>query len=645
MPNNLDKVLGDIDSLTRQFQPWRDRYTHWMSRAFPGQQYSEVVADLGTLFDANGGAKPVTERRSRFISQWIGTRGEVLTNRRTAAKTNVLSNTYGDKPEDRVENEGIIELAMGIFRNLDKAKVRGMGGFSWDQGMKQLSTWTGKTAFIPRVYQDPKNPGGLLVEAPFLDPFNLYHDIDTLDGEEHRIVRPFTIKWSNIPAMVLKWSGGRDGVQIPLKPDTAKLNDDVVVHDYWRRDPDGKIWNSMIVNGIPIIKSVEWSDHGYTQLPIVIVSRPAANHSFQDIQTSKMSTKDAQTYYHAEPFYARAIPLISFLEGLESLAADGAALAALPMLLHRKDGGKEGVKKRDIGPLAFLELSGQEQLGVLHGIADGRVTVDNAIERIKSQLNEVFPDFLVSPGVLANVAGYSFNSQVSQAKMYMVPWTRVDEAAKTQALECIMDQHRNVPAFKDKSFMISGILPSGSRFSRKFGVKDYPKERFEVDFQEPPEIPGQALQRAALATQMRDSGFISTWTGRVDMGMGQPHVEQERIDDEAHRNSPEYKNWQNRVRFGELIRLARAEVGKHPIGSAEWIAARMALSELEDVLKSMQQQLAGAPQAGFTQSPQPGNPDPRFLAPQETIDNPNDQALARGVPPTGTLGSPGSRIA
>jgi hypothetical protein len=642
------RVEEDIAELRKRFEPWRGRYEHWMKFAFPYGGHAQVMANLGTLFDA-GSVQSLEDKRSRYVSEWVGTRGEVLTSRRTRATTNILSASYGNKDGPLPENEKLVEFAMGIFSMLDRQKVRGMGGFGWDYQLKQMGTWTGKEAFVVRVYESRSTSGARIakVEAPFIDPFSLCHDIDTLEGEQHRIIRDFTVRWEDLPRLMQRWTAHQDRLPPPIMPRSAKSTDLVTITDYWRRDPDGDIFHSIMIDGgknsqggqkmFPVREVVEWSDHGYGQTPIVVSSRPAATHGFHDGNGGGL---DAQVAYHAEPFYARAIPLLVFKQGLESLAADGAALAALPIFTHRKGTAGRGVQKKDLKPFAFLEMATDEQLDVMRNIQDGRITVDTALARNAGELNEVWPDFLVSPGVLPNVAGYSFNSQIGQAKMYMVPWTRMDEVAKDQLLALVIDQH--VSKHAALPFLITGIMPHGGKASRKFVVGDYPKGDFEIEIQEPAEIPGEALQKANMAKQMTDGErpFVSMWQARVDLGIGQPHREQERIDDEAYARSPEKQSWNNLQRLGKDINEFRDEAKKHKAGTPAWLAAQVAAGEGEKILAAKMAQLSGAPQTGFTQPAEPGNPPPEALPAQETIDNPNDEALANNRPPTGTTGRP-----
>ena len=145
-----------------------------------------------------------------------------------------------------------------------------------------------------------------------------------------------------------------------------------------------------------------------------------------------------------------------------------------------------------------------------------------------------------------------------------------------------------------------------------------------------------------MAKQMTDGErpFVSMWQARIDLGIGQPHREQERIDDEAYARSPEKQNWNNLRRFGTEVSDLRAEVGKQTPFTPEWIAAEVAALQGEQMLNGMLSRLTSAPQTGFTQPAEPGNPPPEALPAQETIDNPNDEALANNRPPSGTMGRP-----
>ena len=538
----------------------------------------------------------------------------------------------------QTSDEMLIQFGLSVFNQLDRQKIRGAGGFSWDYQLKQMGTWTGKEAFMVRVY----DAGGYLkVECPFVDPMNLYHDIDVLEGERLRVVRHYTVRWGDVNSHVaglLGSIGGRGG-QYPIsKPEKKKDDESVVCKDYWCREPDGEIHHAILVDGQPVREGVIWTDHGHRRIPIVISSRPSAAHGFQGVKHGAASVADTVAYYHAEPFYARAISPLRFLQGLESLAADGAALAALPIFLHRRDGGRKGVQKQEIKPFAMLEMTTNEQLEVLRGINEGKIALDTAIQRVKGEMNDIYPDYLVSPNVPSGMSGFAFNSQISQAKMFMVPWTRMDQAAKSELLASVIDQHQH--AYPDLSFRLSGIMPEGGKFSRKFAVTDYPKEEFEIHVQEPAEIPGEELQNLQAAIQAVDAGLISRWTARVTkLGIGEPHKEQQRIDDEAFDASQENQNWEKLLRFGKKVDELRA-TARRAKGTSTKMAAEIALAQAEQYLEALRMQLQGAPQTGFEMQPEAGAPAPAQMPPQAGVDDPSMMALAQGRPPSGTQGRP-----
>ena len=639
-----ERVLQDKEELHQQFNFWRMRVDFWMRYAFPGNPISSVMAGTGTIYETEA-VQSIASKRSRFISEWVGSRGETLRNRRTASKTNILPNTYGSPGSEK-----LIELGHGIFNELNRSKVRGMGGFSWDYNLKNMGTWLGKEAFMVRVYDD--GSGTACVEAPFIDPYNLSHDIDVNDGEQLRVVRDMTIKWGDVPNFIQSYSTangwGASETMTVAKPDGKKDSEYTKINDYWRRDPIqrkgqgsqkryvSKIWHAVMIDGKPIRERVAWDDHGYTTLPIVISARPSANHEFQDIShADKMSTKDAKTYYHAEPFYARAINLLIFLEAMEGLRADGAA-ASLPIFLRNKGDSNVDTRLPELKPFGEVNQADNEVIKVMEGLSRGQFTLDKAIEQLNSQLNQIYPDYLVSPDIASGTSGYAYNSQISQAKMYMVPWSQMDEAAKYALLESVIDQHRNI--HPNLSFNLAGILPSGGRFSSTFAVKDYPTGSFEIDIQEPAEIPGEELQNQTLAIQGVESGLVSKWRARVTkLGMSDPQAEQERIDDEMFHASPVNQN----AMYMERLSLRADELSEKaqsfPRGSKEWKAATLAFDAVNTVLVGAKMQYT-MPPGGAQAAGQTANPQNMALPPQQTTDDPNMKAMAQGKPPTGTEG-------
>lgn len=648
MPRSIEQILQDAEDLRNSFRIWQSRADFWLSHAFPGGPGAQIMSKTGTIYQTEA-VQSVLDQRSRFVGEWIGRRGNALLNRRTAAKTKINSAAYGETDDSKAGDEKLVELGRDIFTRLDRQTVRGMGGTSWDANLKTQGTWLGKQAFSVRLYDGGER--GLQVDAQFIDPYNLYHDIDVGPQEELRLVREFRVKWADLPGLYQQWGAGREGqVEAPSKPQDGP-DELATCMDYWRRDPDGHIWHSIFTmsekdsqghrHAYPVRASGEWDDHGYKgTFPIVVVANRAANHGFQDIRLGSMTATDAKVYYHAEPFYARAINLLVFLQALEGLAADGDALASLPIFLHKKGDNGGSTDKKDIKPFGFIEMATDEQLTILQNIASGQTKIGEAIGRMNDQLNEVYPRHLVSPDFPAGSSGYAINSQISQASMYMVPWTRMDEACKEQLLMSVIDQHVNI--FPEKAFYLSGIMPDGRKYSHAFGVKDYPQSEFEIDVQEPAEIPGEILQKANLALQLTQGELpvSSMWRARIDLGIGEPHREQERIDDERYKASAEYQNWQKLVRFGKQVDEQREAAAKTKKGTAEWWTQNLALKQAENYLSSLQMQLGGAPQTGFQMPKEPGNPPNTALPPQATTEDPNMKALAAGAPPTGTGGRP-----
>ncbi len=104
---NQIRVEEDIAELRKRFEPWRGRYEHWMKFAFPYGGHAQVMANLGTLFET-GSVQSLEDKRSRYVSEWVGTRGEILTSRRTRATTNILSASYGNKDGPLPENEKLV---------------------------------------------------------------------------------------------------------------------------------------------------------------------------------------------------------------------------------------------------------------------------------------------------------------------------------------------------------------------------------------------------------------------------------------------------------------------------------------------------------------------------------------------------------
>ena len=554
----MQDITESIDFLKDAFRGWRQDFEKYMAFAFPGLSPSAVVSQIGSIYQ-EGPTRDVTETRSVYLSEWVGTRGERIIDRRTSAKTNFISTFYGKDAINRLNDERIIELGLSIFKDLDDQMISGIGGISWDMRLKAMGTWTGKQAFMTRVYKG--RDGFLHVDAPLIEVYSLYHDVDVGPEDRLRVVREFTKKWSDLPAFYAQFGDGT--IQAPPLPDGKKPNEEATICDYWCREPDGELYHAYMVNigtdsqgaprHVPLREEVSWTNHGHTTMPITVVPRLITPGEFgQASRLPGTSSFHSKYRHHALPFFARAMNPILFYQGLESMAADAAGMNALPIFQHFQPTDGSPPAKKPVVPMAMWEMAEGERVEILKGIQQGQVTVSEAIARIKAELNDVFPDFLVSPGVLPNIAGYAFNSQIEQASIYMTSWTRMDEACKRALLKSVIEQHKNT--FPKDAFKVHGIMPSdGRRFGHRFDASDYPEEEFDVDVEEPAEIPGKLAQQANLGMQLHQAGAISMFAFRTSMGIGQPQKMQEQIDDELFESSPENQNVEKVRRLGVKI--------------------------------------------------------------------------------------------
>lgn len=652
-----ERIEADIAELDAQFQPYFALLREWLSSPFAGMPVAQVLSSgaLGTLYQ-NGSVQQIESARSVYRSAWPKTRGEALIYRRTSARINILPTVPGKDRAARLKNEGMTHFMLSRFRDLERQKAEGMGGFSWEHQHASLSTWTGKAPYQVRVW--PGQDGYLRVSCPFIDPLALMHDIDTQPWEQHRVVTYRSVPWADLEQTLAKLTQGRANMYIqPTQESKDQKNGHALVADYWRRSTaaNGKsrLTHAFMVEGgrssqgqqqwQPVRDVVEWDDHGYRKLPIVVPARPDATLHFQDPKQlaggGALSGLQARTLRHAVPFYAAALDELKFLNGLESLRADDAALAAALILMHR--GGLPHDKtENDVKPgVNILEMVEGEELELLNNIASGRISLDAAITSRYQRLSDHFPDSLVNYQGSAGEAGYAINSKIENAELYMVPWTHLDEISGELLIQSIVDQHRH--AWKDKKFKLSGIMPEGSgRFQGEFGVADYPSGEFEVDIQRPAEIPGKRLETQNLIKTDLELGLISPRQAMVLRGDPEPERTLEEIEQAQYEASLEVTNWRNIERFGVELDVRREAARKLPKGSAQSIAARVAVAGMEQYLAARKAQFSAAPPTGYTDPVQPSNPVQEVLPAQQTANNPNFASLATKQPSTGTTGRP-----
>lgn len=624
----LMEVQDAIGELRERWRPWQARYDIWMEWLHRGAGAGPEVASLGSLFN-KGPVVELKERRSVYFSEWVSTRRNALHSRIMSAKTNIQPAIYGDSEKDRFLGEGLVQLSLGLTKALDVQKVKGFGGYSWDGNMKQQITDYGKTVFMVQV---TASEGEARLTAPLLDVKNVYHTLDSHPGDQQRVVYEREVRWSDVPGLVRQLKGD----MLPARPDDKKPSDSVTISHFWQ-EWQGEVLRSLLVDGQPIRASVWW-DPGYRSLPIVIVSNPGGSHRSQNVGSGRSGSTDAQVYYHAEPFYARAISQLIFLEGLESLAADAAALAGLPVLLHRKAaGGESGADPSEVKPMGWIELLEDEQLNTLQGIAAGAFTVDNAIQRVYQNLQSVYPDFLVTPDFPAGTSGFAMNSQIGQARIYLTAPTRMAEMAKMMLMGQAIEQHQALAP--NASFHLRGILPEGGRFARKFSVEDYPSGHFDIEVQEPAEIPGEAALSMNIAVQGVQSGLISPWTARVTrLGISDPQAEADRVLAAAVEQGQSNINQEQLKQMRERVDALKAEAKRARSRETRETLKRQ-IMVAENDLAAFERQLGIAPEVGFEQAPEFGVP-PSSNPPQNTTENPQLQAMAEGRQSVGVQGRP-----
>jgi hypothetical protein len=627
---DLAQIHDEIATLRTKWGSWQNLVDTWMRFLHQPQDYARAL-DVGTLFQA-GTVQRIQERRSSYYSEWVLTARNALHSRLISAPTNILPNVFGETEKDLVMNERLIQLGVGIFNSLDDQMAESYGGYSWDARMKQQITDYGKTAFMVRV---SANGSIARVSAPLLSPYSLYHDLDVEPGDRKRVVYEYPVKWADVPALITRYGGIPGTINMTGKV----LTDEVLVSDYWL-EQDQAVWHSVLIDGKAIRPDIIWPAIGTSSIPIVIVSNPGGSYNYQDTRGNRSAASrgavDDRVAQHAEPFYSRAISQLRFLQGLESLSADMAALSGLPQYLHRRAStGEVGARPEDRKPFGWIELLEDEQLTVLRDVSTGSFTVDTAIHRILGYLRRFFPDGLVSPDFPTTASGFSVNSQtISLAEVFMTPWTGVAQRAKKMLIRHVIEQHQPMAS----PFELHGILPEGGEFATKFSSDDYPTKYFDIDVLEPAEIPGQAQQNMNLAERAVASGLVSKRTVRVTrLGINDPVAEGERVMLERVTESQEFLNIKKIEFLQERLEELRA-AAKRKRTTVERFFARVRVSFAERALMSFQQQLLGT-QQGFTQQGVGGTP-PEVNPAENTTENPDEMALGQGRQSSSTQGRP-----
>lgn len=647
-----ERIANDIAELDQQFQPWFDLLREWLSYPFAGMPVAQVLTSsaLGSAFE-RGPVREVEPQRSVYRTSWPKTRGEALIYHRTAARPNVLPTVVGHDAAARKKNEGMTHFVLSRFRDLERQKAEGMGGFSWDHQHASLSTWTGKVAYEVRVWPDAK--GYLQVSCPFIDPLALMHDIDTQPWEQHRVVVYRYMRWADIHETLAGLTQKRANMYIERTQESKDTkNEFALVADYWCRKGKEGLTHSYMVDGGKtsqgkqqwqnVRDTVEWSDHGYRKLRVVVAARPDATLQFQKTEGHQaLSAVQARALRHAVPFYAGALDEIKFLNGLESLRADDAALAAA-YILKRKGFGADDDTGKDLMPgVNTFDLTDEQAIEVLNNIASGRVSLDTAIKDGYSKLSDHFPDNLVNYQGSAGEAGYAINTKLDSALIYLVPWTHLDEISNELMIGSIIDQHQYVWKDEKYKFKLSGIMPEGSgRFQGDFTVKDYPDGEFDVDIQRPVEMAGKKLELQARIKGDLELGLISPRMARIARGDPEPDRTDEEINQARFDASEVNVNWDNIERFGAKLDVRRRAVAKLPRGSAARFSANVAIAGMEQYLEALKIQFAAAPQTGYTDPAQASNPTQEILPAQQTSNNPNFASMATKQPSTGTTGRP-----
>lgn len=534
-----DRLRADVTELFESFRDWRERVDNWDRYAFPDTTPNLLSPLDYARYSLQRQALP-GELRSKYVSEWIRTRIDTVVNLMTRAKTRITPTLLEDDEADQRRLGDMVRAGIGFFNYLEWQNRHGYSSYS-DAALKRQITELGKAvAFVHVRAVTPGSSVGTL-DVRLYDPHCCYHD---LEGLPRRFVYEKMVPVRLLPSLYQQF-----GIPVPAdiygRNGLSRDAKDVKVTDYWleERDPDDsqkmRVWNGVLVNNSPLLGAGVRLTR-FQRLPFKIVHHPESAREFQTVDG-----RASKTYLlrHAAPFYAPAINVVKQEEILLGLLMDAAALTVLqPRMETPGDSDPQGITgPGDVRPGGKIVMRPGDKIELLE-MGGKVVQIQEMLQQIALEKEAIFPSILAviqsSPGDPALL----HNSKISQARSFMVPWTRMAESMKVMILDEIFLQHREANLTFRLHGKQMGVEDAGGMFFLDWTSADYPKGHWVLNVEEPEEFPFDVRQNAFIYESMVRSGSHDPVSARVEVyGMENPQEMDDRVRQAQVRDMPEMK--------------------------------------------------------------------------------------------------------
>ena len=477
---------------------WIPRYDTWKQMlestrvhriARPGS--ARVVQSLDTQIE---------QARSQIVSVWA--RSVTVS---TITRYLTAEPVWRVETDDDAGNETLAEALSpylrGLFLALDRDVVDDHLGFSWDHLVKASMVQFGKVIARPGIVRDGEY---IRPVCPIIDPSMFYHDIGPslpchFIYEEQLAIRA-------IRAQLLKFGLTMPGKYADSPPGELLTFTHVFIDDI--EDGKPKLYEAVLVNNEPIVwhAGTDQEDYAsenahYDRAPYEIVSMPPGPFP---LLTGKGAVAN-----HAEPLYAPGQRIVEQLEGLESLKADAAALAATPPVQVERDAGNKEDVSLHPGGVSETKMN-EVKIHTIETTSPREFIAESSIASFRDQLDAIFPMDLIRALAKPGDSALLYNNQIKEAEKALAPLTMAVTTVKQRIARRLLDMAR-----RD-----GGAMRVRRRLGDEAGAEREGKTRlamlkpdmlpteFELNVEEPIEFPKDALAQAQVAQQLKALGMF-----------------------------------------------------------------------------------------------------------------------------------------
>ena len=493
-------LTGVVSAMRDEWQrEWTPRFRAWQQMLEPTTAHH--IARPGLMDTVLGTGEAKEKERSQIVSTWARAATTAILSRYLSADP-VWRVITDDDPANETKAEHLAPYLDGIFMELDRRVVENRLGFSFDHLLKSSIVQFGKVIIRP----------GIVVEGdmarPIADIFSpefFYHDI----GKTYPCHYIYDRKLS-----FGRIRGELAGMGLELPEKWAERNpikeEGKFTHVFIDDLADGKpiLYEAVLIEDEPVllgegdqIERYRESPY-YNHSPYIIVPMPPGPFS--------LSNAWGATGNHAEPIYAPGMRMVAQWEGLESVRADAAALAASPPVhIERAEGNEEKVR---IAPGEEIETRRNEiTITPIQTQTGGQFLAESTVKGFERALNSIIPSRLIE--ALSNPGDSALlnRDQLDQAEKALAPITIAVTTAKqmlaARLLEMMVDSNSPMQVRIVLDERAGAEREGRSRLVRL--SKEMLPESYELNVEEPIEFPNDPLVQVQTYERLVASGAFS----------------------------------------------------------------------------------------------------------------------------------------